>query len=240
MRSLRGNSILILESDLHYQQLIQERLHHRGALTTLAHTYHDAKLLLKEKGFDLVICNYYLGDAIISDLIEWIKKNLKLSPLIFCIGSPYSKGDGINQYYSLCAVVAKLHPDDMVEKICDLISGYDKLENSLYEFLYPQGLKSQLFFGEKKYLSQPIELGDDSVLLVSDVVVKIEGFAILQFVISIDGQYHKFNVPGFIKGDGLCSFRVNPLNRLTWDQFLIFLNERQEQINYFLKSVSGF
>jgi CheY-like chemotaxis protein len=238
---ISGNIILLADSDKAYAQDTTSALTELGCVCHYAQDLLQAKSLLKTQDFDLVICNYYLSDGVIHQLIEWSVENLKVLPIFTCVGYALPGDIEISQRYAISDTFTKSDPTRMFSGIARLLFDFNQFYNSLLEMIAPTEIILEIQVGGEIHFVKPIEVSMQKVFFQSENPFDHGAFGFLRFYIKLGEDFHNFNIPGFITQEGLeeFNFQIHPSYLVNWDRFLGYLEVKQIDITDFLARATG-
>ena len=115
--------ILLVEDEIPIATALKKVLSARGFAVELAHTAHDARLVLKEKQFDLLILDLILPDAHGLGLLSELHEIQSALPVMILSNVSVLTTTDIARGYGVCDYVVKTHISlkDLEEKIVEVI-----------------------------------------------------------------------------------------------------------------------
>lgn len=236
-----GNSILIIDGDKAYCAQLCEVLKIMGAQCFHAPDICSSKILFKKYEFDLVICNYYLADGIIHQLIDWCGTNLSILPVFTCLGYPMPSDNLLFHKMAIAEVFSK-GDQKMLSRLSNLLFDFNQFHESLLEMITPSEIVVRASVGSKTVEVKPIEVFDEKVFLQSEQKFTQGTHGVLKFSLCFDNQTHSFMIPGFFEGSSSegVHFRVTANYLSNWQEFLHYLNKKQLNITQFMNKAAGF
>ena len=241
MNRFDGNNILIVDIDRIYGTQLAEVLASHGAKTFFGSSLAEAKELLLQYDFDIVICNYYLTDGIIYQLIDWSEKNIKTLPIFTAMGNPLPGELDLLRKQSIADVFSKGDRGRMFTGISNLLFDFKEFKGNLREMISPTEVMIELKVKEDRMFVRPIEIADDCVYLLLKQQFQPGMFGIMNFSLREQLEVQHFVIPGFFAGQfgGGQQFRINRTYQGHWKIFLDHMQEKQMNISNFLKKAAG-
>lgn len=241
MNRYDGNTILVVDIDRVYGTQLAEVLSSLGAKAFFGSSIAEAKELLLQFDFDIVICNYYLTDGIIFQLIDWSEKNIKTLPIFTAMGNPLPGELDLLRKQSIADVFSKGDRARMFTGISNLLFDFKEFQGSLQEMISPTEVMIELKVKEERMFVRPIEIADDCIYLLLKQQFQPGMFGIMNFSLREHREVQHFVIPGFFAGQfgGGQQFRINRTYQGHWKIFLDHMQDKQMNISNFLKKAAG-
>lgn len=243
MKSLVGNSILLVDNDQPFVEKLKKSLNDKGASTFGVCFIEDAKTILLNRDIEFVICSYYLADGLIHQLIDWCKETLDDLPLFVSLGIPSHTDIDIQHRHLIADAWEKI---DSIDKLVEIISKHAFNEGQFKEVILGlvenRGIKIELISDRQKIMAMPQELVKDGLFVTTEIPYPVNTCAILRLSVYEGDQYINFSVLGFFReiqstGQKFCVFGGY---LKTWDKVLNLIEKRQLRTTKFLKKASGY
>ena len=241
MNRFDGNTFLIIDIDRAYGTQLAEVLSSQGAKSFYACSIAEAKELLLQFDFDIVLCNYYLTDGIIFQLIDWSEQNIKTLPIFTAMGNPLPGELDLLRKQSIADVFSKGDRARMFTGVSNLLFDFNDFQGSLKEMISPTEVMIELKVEAERMFVRPIEIADDCVYLLLKNQFQPGMFGIMNFSLREKRELQHFVIPGFFarKFGGGQQFRINRTYQGHWKVFLDIMQEKQMNISNFMKKASG-
>ncbi|WPU65784.1 DNA-binding transcriptional response regulator [Peredibacter starrii] len=241
MNRYDGNTILIVDIDRVYGTQLAEVLASQGARTSFGSSIAEAKELLLQFDFDIVISNYYLTDGIIFQLIDWCEKNIRTLPIFTAMGNPLPGELDLLRKQSIADVFSKGDRNRMFTGISNLLFDFKEFQGNLQEMISPSEVMIELKVKEERMFARPIEIADDCIYLLLKQQFQAGMFGIMNFSLREKKEVQHFVIPGFFAGEFAegQQFRINRTYQGHWKIFLDHMQDKQMNISNFLKKAAG-
>ncbi|WP_408098722.1 hypothetical protein ACJVC5_07355 [Peredibacter sp. HCB2-198] len=241
MERFDGNVILVVDIDRVYGTQLTEVLALQGARSFFACSLAEAKELLAQFDFDIVICNYYLADGIIFQLIDWCEKNIETLPIFTAMGNPLPGEIGLLHKQSIADVFSKGDRTRMLNGLSNLLFDFKEFHGRLQEMIHPNEVMIELKVKSERMFVRPIEIADDSIYLLMKQEFQPGMFGIMNFSLCENKDIQHLVIPGFFAGrfGGGQQFKINRTYQGHWKIFLDHMQEKQMNITNFLKKAAG-
>ena len=241
MKTLSGNTILVIDNDQPFVERLKRNLLDRGATSFGVCFIEDAKTILLNRDVEFIICSYYVADGLIHQLIDWCRQNLDLMPIFVSFGLPSPTDIEIQHRHLISAAWEKT---SSYEELIDTISlhafNQADFKRGIEGLIEPKGVILEVITCGVKKVVRASEIVDDGIF-ISDKM-EPNSFAILRFSIFEADEIVNFNVLGSFldyhtTGQKFCVFAAY---QRTWEMLVNVLEERQLKTTKFLKKVSGY
>jgi CheY-like chemotaxis protein len=242
MKCLNGNSILIIDSDTKYSEMLTKYLVSLGAQCSHVATIAEAKNLFKNYDFDLILCGYYLSDGIIHQLIDWCKTNLDFLPVFVVLANIQPMDKNLMSHYTISAYLRKKEdPKELLNDLSSLLFDFQKFYQGVWEMVEPRGIKFEVIINNKSAVICGQEILPRGIIINTEGPLEVNGQGLLRITVFDSATIKTSVFSGFISEafeDGFM-FRVYPGYQNSWDKFLEQMLKKQFNINSFMKKASG-
>jgi CheY-like chemotaxis protein len=241
MATLFSNNILIVDTDSLYVKKLKHVMANSGANCFQGFFVKDAMKVLKEHDIDLVICNYYLPDGLIHDLIGWAKNNIKQLPIFISIGQSIPGDENLLKLQLIADVWERnISDEQLLSHVSRLVFNQEEFRQTLLELLEPRGLNLEFILNRAIFLGKPIEIMENCLLFSSDEVTSYQGVGHLRLSLYDGHEFNLFNVLGTIEiGNQQSSFNIHKDYQAIWNNLRHALEEKQIHVSNFLGKVTG-
>lgn len=243
MKTLAGNTLLLIDNDQPFVDQLKKTLNDKGASAFGVCMLEDAKTILLNRDVEFVICSYYLSDGLIHQLIDWCRGNLEDLPIFVSLGIPSPSDIDIQHRHLVADAWEKMAS---IEDLIDIISKHafneQKFKTDIVGLVEPRGVRIELISEREKIWARPQETVENGIFVTTDKPYQTNSCAILRLSVWEGDNYLNFCVLGFFREIQTTGqkFQVFEGYQKTWDKVLRLLEERQLRTTKFLKKVSGY
>lgn len=232
-----GNTFLICDSDKLYGTQLAEVLGKHGAICFFASSVMQSQSLMQKHEFDLVICNYYLADGLIHNLIDWASEHLETLPVFTCFSYPLPGDMALIKKQFIAATFSKSDPAGLLAGIPNLLFDFQEFHENLLEMETISGISLEIQVGNRTYHADALELMSESIFFHSDEKLVNGMIGVMKISLTFDSKKHQFLIAGTHENS---VFKVSKSYLPNWNCFLNYLNNRQINITSFMKKAAGF
>ncbi len=242
MQVFKGNNILVLDQDAEFAEELCRTLNEKGARTYLAGSIIEAQYFLEKYDFDLLLSSFYLFDGSFSKLIDWCRSNVEILPVFAAIGYPTPGESHLTQKQSIAEFFLVRDAEKIVKGLSRLVFDYRAFEDAIFQTFEEHEILLEVKVGDRLFLSRPVEVGPDSILILTDEAFPVGTFGIIKLTFKDYRTNDNYVIPGFFEewvSEGQ-TFVVDPNYQNRWGYFLKRLQDKQKRINTFMKKAAGY